>query len=395
MSSNFTDDLSGLMDGAEEAMVDIRRDLHQHPELAFDEVRTTSVISQRLRELNWTIEECPTETGAVATLDTGRPGKTVMIRADIDGLPVLEERDLSYRSVNDGTMHACGHDVHTAALLGVADVLSRRREQLNGKFIALFQPAEEALGGARAMIDGGLFTNRHVDYVIGGHVTSLGPVGLVGARPGIIMSEATGFTVKIHGQGGHGAMASEAGNVVLAVSAVAPQLAAVVTGLTYEGTNCACSAGIINAGTADNVVPRTATLRGSLRTFLPEQRTAALARLEALLAEVAAQYSVECSLHLEGHTPAVTNDASVTQRFTASAGKVVDPTYVWEIPPVSPSDDVSEFLRLIPGCYAMIGGALEDGTSGAHHSGEFAVSDSAVRVMASVLASAAVDLAQE
>ncbi len=394
MTSNFTDDLSALLDGAEDAMIDIRRDLHQHPELSFQEFRTSEVIRRRLVELEWNLETCPTATGAVATLDTGRPGKTVMIRADIDALPVYEERDLSYRSLNDEVMHACGHDVHTAALLGLADVVSQRREQLSGRYVALFQPAEEGLGGARAMIAGGVLSDHPVDYVIGGHVTSLGPVGLVGARPGIIMSEATGFRVEIRGKGGHGAMASEDGNVVLAVCALAPRLGSVVTDLNYEGTNCACSAGVVRAGTASNVVPRRATLRATLRTFLPEQRAAALANLDTLLAEITAQFAVECSLQLEGHTPVVSNDATVTQRFMQSAGKVVDPQFVWQIPPVSPSDDVAEFLKLVPGCYAMIGGALDDGTSGMHHSPDFAVSDSAVAVMAGVLAAAAVDLAQ-
>ncbi len=393
-STSFTNSLDKLLDSAEESMIEHRHDFHQHPELSFEEIRTTQVISQRLSQLDWTIERCPTPTGVVASLDTGRPGKTVLIRADIDGLPVHEERQLSYRSVSDGVMHACGHDVHTAALLGVADILGQRREQLVGKYIALFQPAEEGLGGARAMIDGGVLEDHHVDFVIGGHVTSLAPVGLVGARAGIIMSEATGFSVDVLGQGGHGAMASDAGNVVLAVSAIAPRLAAVVTDLSYEGTNCACSAGIIHAGTAGNVVPRSANLKGTLRTFLPEQRVGALARLDALLAEISEQYSVECVLSLGGHTPAVTNDPSVTERFMKSAATVVDPAYVWQIPPVSPSDDVAEFLKIVPGCYAMIGGALEDGSSATHHSGDFAVSDKSLRVMAGVLAASAVDLAQ-
>jgi amidohydrolase len=395
VSTEFSHDLGTLLDVAEDSMIDIRRDLHQHPELSFEESRTSDVIRRRLIELDWNLETCPTPTGAVATLDTGRPGKTVMIRADIDALPVHEERELSYRSLTDEVMHACGHDVHTAALLGLADVIGQRRDQLSGTFIALFQPAEEGLGGARAMIDGGVLETRPVDYVIGGHVTSLGPVGLVGARAGIIMSEATGFTVQIHGKGGHGAMASVDGNVVLAVSALAPRLGDVITGLSYEGTSCACSAGVLRAGSAGNVVPRQASLRGTLRTFTPDQRVSALARLEALLADINSQFSVECRLQLEGHTPAVTNNASVTEKFMASAGKVVDPQFVWQIPPVSPSDDVAEFLNRVPGCYAMIGGALDDGTSGMHHSGDFAVSDSAVRVMAGVLASVAVDLAQE
>jgi hippurate hydrolase len=267
MTRSFTDDLPELLKSVIDPMVELRHDLHAHPELAFQEYRTTQIVRHRLVALGWELVTCPTETGAVAVLRGASPGRRVMVRADIDGLPVAEEVELSYASVNEGVMHACGHDVHTAALLGVADLLARRRDELAGEFTLLFQPAEESLGGARAMIAGGVLEQNPVDFVIGAHVTSLAPVGVVATRPGILMSEAVGLTVRIEGKGGHGAMAAVEGNVVLAVSHLAPRLGEVVDGLSYDGTNCACSAGVVHAGTASNVVPRHALLRGTLRTF--------------------------------------------------------------------------------------------------------------------------------
>jgi amidohydrolase len=322
MTTSFANDLPALLDGANDAMIDLRHNLHQHPELSFLEVRTSEVVTNRLRELDWQIEHCPTPTGVVATLRTGRPGKTVMIRADIDGLPVYEERDLAYKSLTEGVMHACGHDVHTAALLGLADVLGQRRDQLVGNFVALFQPAEEGLGGAKAMIDGGVLDDHHVDFVIGAHVTSLAPVGIVATRPGVMMSEVDSYSVTITGKGGHGAMASIEGSVVLAVATLAQRVGTAVTGLSYEGTNCACSAGVINAGTAHNVVPRVATLRGSLRTFTDEQHTVALGRLNEVLVQVSEEFRVTCVLKLESWAPRVDNNPVVTERVEIVGARV-------------------------------------------------------------------------
>jgi len=394
MTTDFSADLPQLLERATDDMIDLRHDLHAHPELAYLEHRTTQVITDRLRSLEWDIQPCPTETGAVAVLDTGRPGKTVLIRADIDGLPVTEERELSFRSTTDDVMHACGHDVHTAALLGLADVIGQRRESLGGKFVVLFQPAEESLGGAKRMIDGGVLRDLGVDYAIGAHVTSLAPVGIVASRPGVIMSEANGFRVDIRGKGGHGAMASSEGNVVLAVSALAHKVGGAVHELSYDGGACACSAGVITAGTANNVVPRHATLQGTLRTFTDEQTTEARRRLDAILNEISTEYAVECTFHITSTTPRVENHVAVNERVEASARKVVGDDFVWRIPPASPSDDMSEFLRAVPGAYIFIGGGLADGSSGMHHSPDFAIDDAAVPMVASVLATAAVDLAQ-
>jgi amidohydrolase len=377
-----------------EPMVDIRRDLHAHPELSLEEHRTTQVVRDRLSELGWELATCPTGTGAIAVLRGAKPGNRVMIRADIDGLPVTEECELSYASLNEGVMHACGHDVHTASLLGIADLLGRYRDELAGEYTLLFQPAEESLGGALAMIAGGVLESHPVDFVIGAHVTSMLPLGFVATRPGVMMGQANALLVEIEGNGGHGAMATVEGNVVLAVNALAPRLNEVVLGLEFEGGTCARSAGVIHAGTANNVVPRRAQLRGTMRTFTPNQLVLCLARLETILREIEEFFGVTCSLSMRDETPAVVNNTNVARRVIASAAQVVGAANVLDLPPVSPSDDMSEFLNRVPGCYAFVGGALDDGTSGQHHSPDFAVDDEACRTFASLLATCAVDLAQ-
>lgn len=394
MTGCFTDYLPTLLDETNATTVALRHDLHAHPELSFQEHRTTDVITRRLLDLGFELRRCPTGTGAVARLVGAKPGNRVMVRADIDALPVQEESGVSFSSLTDGVMHACGHDVHTASLLGVADLLSRRRAELAGEFTLLFQPAEEVIGGATAMIAGGVLDENPVDFVIGAHVTSLAPVGVVATRAGILMSDGQTLSVHINGRGGHGAMASVEGNVVLAISHLAPRLGEVVEGLVYEGTNCACSAGVLMAGTANNVVPRHAVLRGTLRTFTASQKDEALARLRALLDDVNDTFTVRCDLQLDEGTPAVDNDPDVTAMVVASASGVIGAENVLAFPPVTPSDDVSEFLRRVPGCYLFVGGALADGSSGAHHSPDFAIDDGACRIQAGVLAQSAVDLAK-
>ena len=391
---SFLDDLPELVDDANDAMIATRHHLHAHPELSFQEYQTTNAIRTRLTELGWSLAPCPTETGAVATLSGGRPGRRVMLRADIDALPVTEERDVGYRSLSDGVMHACGHDVHTAGLLGVADVLARRRADLAGEYTLVFQPAEEGLGGAAAMIAGGLLTQNPADVVLGVHVTSQAPVGIVASRAGIFMSGADSLSIEINGVGGHGAMSTSRGNVVLAASALAPRVSETIAGLDFEGTNCACSIGVLKAGTKNNVVPRRAVLEGTLRTFSTDQRALALTRLASLLVEIEDEFGVSITLGLGENVPAVVNDSAVVSRVMAQAGAVVGESKVLTVPPVTPSDDMAEYLTRVPGAYLFVGGALADGTSGMHHAPDFAIDDAALSVICGVLSAAAVELAE-
>lgn len=372
-------------DAVFDQMVDLRRAVHRRPELAFKEHATTALIRDHMAALG--IEEVlrPTETGGIFAFDGGQPGRTVVLRGDIDALPVQEPASRAGASEVDGLMHACGHDVHVGAVLGAASVLASRREDLPGRYVFVFQPGEEALCGGKAMLEGGALSVLSGGRLIGFHVTSLLPTGFVGLRAGVAMSEAHSLRVTLRGPGGHGAVPSATGDVIRATASLVERLASVVEGLHYEGTDCVCSAGTLQAGTAVNVVPTSAVVTGTLRTFTDAQRKDALGRLEALCADIAGAMGVSVDLELPERTPAVVNDAAMVDLVEAQAKTVLGEAAVLRLPPTAPSDDVSEFLAHLPGCYFFVGGGAADGSSGVHHSPSFSVEDDSLRVGASVL----------
>ena len=393
MGTLSTKKIRGLVDKRTDQMIEIRRELHQHPELSFEETGTTELIDGACSALGLEKGFCPTPTGAVWSLEGGKPGKTVIIRADIDALPILEESDLSFRSKNDGAMHACGHDAHVAQALGAAGALSARAEDLPGRYVFLFQPAEEGLGGAAAMIEGGVLEGLDATAVIGCHLASIVPAGLVGVRAGVTMADVYALRIEITGIGGHGAAYTDGANPLLAGAHLVTRLGDVVANMSLEGTDCQCTAGVLHAGTAANVIPSHAVVRGTLRTFTPEQTTSAIANLEALLVELTASTGCTFDLHLGEHAPAVTNDAAMTELVRGVAVNTVGEGSVITMPPVSPSDDVSEFLNRIPGCYFFVGAGLADGSSGMHHNPGFSIDEACMPIAATVLASAAVKAA--
>ena len=374
-------------------MVDLRHALHRRPELAFAEHETTAMIRDHMASLGIVETLRTTETGGIFTMEGGRPGQRVVLRGDIDGLPVQEDEARTVHSEVEGVMHACGHDVHVASLLGAASVLAARREDLPGRYIFLFQPAEEALCGAKAMLERGALTTMEGARLVGFHVTSQVPSGFVALRSGIAMSEANSLRITLTGPGGHGAMPSAQGDVIRATAELVSRLGEVASGLRYEEADCVCSAGTMHAGTAVNVVPTSARVTGTLRTFTEAQHEDALVRLQDLCDEVGNDQGVHVELEVPEHTHAVVNDAEATALVEAEASVVLGPDQVFRMPAVSPSDDVSEFLRHLPGCYFFVGGAAADGSSGMHHSPTFLVEDESLRVGASVLVRSALALA--
>ncbi len=374
-------------------MVDVRHLLHRRPELAFAEHDTTALIRGHMASLG--IDEVlrVTETGGIFAMEGGRPGRRVVLRGDIDGLPVQEDEARAVHSEIEGVMHACGHDVHVASLLGAASLLAARREDLPGRYVFLFQPAEEALCGAKAMLDRGALTAMEGARLVGFHVTSQAPSGFIALRSGNAISEANSLRITISGPGGHGAMPSAHGDVVRATAELVSRLGEAVTGLHYEGSDCVCSAGTINAGTAPNVVPTSARVTGTLRTFTEAQHQEALARLQGLCDDVGDDQGVHVELEVPEHTRAVLNDETATAVVEAEASVVIGPDQVFRMPPAAPSDDVSEFLHHLPGCYFFVGGAAADGTSGNHHSPSFVVEDESLRVGTAVLVRSALALA--
>lgn len=399
LSATQSKKLCGSVDAAFDEMVDVRRQLHRRPELSFQEHSTTALIRERLGVLGLAQEACPTETGAVFRLPAG--GSTsqaskgpVLLRADIDALPVHEETGLPYASEIAGLMHACGHDAHVAALLGSARSLANIADDLERDVVFLFQPAEEVIGGAAAMIRGGVLDRVRPHVVLGCHVTSLAPAGMVLTRPGIAMAGVLAIRASVTGPGGHGANEPRRGNAVLAAAHLASSMEEATSGMGLEGTNCVCSPGAVRGGTASNIVPRTAEVLGTLRTFGADQESQAVSRLNALVDRLTAEFDVDVQIELVAGTGPVRNDPSVTASMVNCARELFGDERVFDMPaPAAASDDIAEFLALVPGCYCVIGAALPDGRSGPHHSPTFAIDESALSSAATTLAATAATIA--
>jgi len=373
----------------------IRRHFHQNPEVSFQEYTTSQTLIDHLRQLGLDIKPCPTETGAVALLDTGRPGRTVMLRADIDALPIHEESGVEFTSKTDGRMHACGHDAHMAILLGVAHTLVDRIWDVGGRYLFVFQPAEEIVEGAKAMIAGGLLDNHHPDAVIGLHVTSFTESGTVITRPGLLWAGSDAFDLRFDGPGGHGGMMGRRGNVLAAQAFFVERLHTVVEGLEHDGVQCHATVGNISGDGAWNVVPRGVLVQGSLRTFNHELRSQALQRLDDLQRETETEFDVRSSLELVHGTVPLLNEPNVTRTVMEVGRELIGEKASLLGRPLTVSDDFAEFLTRIPGCYFMLGARPPGDTPPAHHSPGFRIDEEAFRVGVTMLAGAASRLAAQ
>jgi amidohydrolase len=377
-------------------VVDNRRHLHRHPEVSFAEHETSRFVRERLGRLGLDVLECPTETGALALLETGRPGRRVMLRADIDALPILEDSGVDFESTSEGRMHACGHDAHASILLGAARTLVERAEQLTGSYLFCFQPAEEIVSGARAMIARGLFEAHRPDVAIGLHMASWLPSGHVATRPGLLWAGSDAFEISLKGPGGHGGMIKKVGNVVSAQAFLLERLWGVVEGLEYEGTGCHCTVGDVRTDGAWNIVPRLALVRGSVRTFTSELREVALQRLGDLLLEVDTEFQIRSELQLVHGTVPVFNDPNVTRTVLDLGAELIGEKANLLGSPLTVSDDMAEFLTRIPGCYFMVGAMPPDAeTPPAHHSPTFRIDEASFGAGVRMMAGTAARLAAE
>ncbi len=377
-------------------VVETRRHLHRHPEVSWEESSTSAFVRDRLASLGLRVDECPTPTGAVAFLDTGRPGRTVLLRADIDALPIREESGVPFQSSQDGRMHACGHDAHTAIMLGVARTLAEQPARLRGSFLFVFQPAEEIVAGARAMIAKGLLDRYDARAAIGLHVWAPGDSGFVVTRPGLQWSGSDFFEIDLVGPGGHGGVIKRAGNVIAAQAFLLERLHTIVEGLEYEGVECHTTVGDVRTDGAWNIVPRRVQVRGSVRTFTPEFREEALGRLRDLLLETGTEFEIESQLRIGFGTVPTVNDPGVTATVMEVGRELIGDRMQRLGRPLTVSDDMAEFLTRIPGCYFMLGARPPDAeVAPAHHSPTFRIDEAAFATGVRVLAGAAARLAAQ
>jgi len=361
-------------------LVALRRDFHRHPELSFQERRTAEVIAEKLSAAKLEVRTGIARTGVVGILRGDRPGRTIAWRADIDALPLTERLEAPFTSGTPGVMHACGHDGHTAIAITLAQILAARRAEMPGTAVLVFQPAEEIIGGAEPMIAAGVLDDPRVEEIYGLHLTSLTPVGQVQVRPGPSMASADAFEIEVRGKGGHGAMPhlsvdpmTAAANIVLGVKhlvshEVAAQETAVVT------------VGQIVSGTKGNIIPETAIMRGTIRTFDDRIREQLRTRLTAFAADVARAYRAEARVRFEGGaTASVVNPEAESEFVRRCAAEVVGEANVHAGRPVMASDDMSMFLRARPGCYFRVGIQPASGPA-PHHAPEFEMNEDGLPV---------------
>jgi len=333
-----------------DAWIQFRRDLHKIPELGLEEYETQRYLMRKLHEFGL-IPEPIAKTGVKAVLDTRRPGPTLAFRADMDGLAVEEQNDVDYKSTHAGKMHACGHDFHMACLLGLADTLTREKENLCGKVVFFFQPAEEALCGSRDVIASGSLNDPKPDAIIGLHVWDL-PLGTIGLKAGPLMAAPAFFEVTITGVGGHGAEPFKCKNPITAASQIVSAFDTLANSLTHPTKPLVVSVCSLNAGNASNVIPDTAILRGTVRTFDDELMPQVLSLLSANAERIASAFGCRTEFTTRHFHGAVHNHPALAEWAKKTLGeefKLVEPT------PSMIGEDFSNYAQIAPSLFLWVG----------------------------------------
>lgn len=335
-----------------------RRHLHQHPELGFREQQTAEFISQKLTQWGINHKSGVAKTGIVATLNGKADGKVLAIRADMDALPIQEENQVSYRSVHDGVMHACGHDGHTAIALATAYYLSQHRDDFRGTIKILFQPAEEGPGGAKPMIEEGVLQNPDVDAIIGLHLWNNLPLGTVGVRTGPLMAAVELFKCTLFGKGGHGAMPHQTIDSIVLSAQIINALQTIVARNVDPIESAVVTVGEIHAGSAYNVIADTAHLKGTVRYFNPAREGYYGDRMKQIIAGICEAHGAKYELDYWQLYPALVNNAQIADLVRSVASEVVE-TPAGLVPECQTmgGEDMAFFLQKVPGCYFFVGSA--------------------------------------
>ncbi|WP_242212543.1 M20 peptidase aminoacylase family protein [Bacillus cereus group sp. BfR-BA-01383] len=361
-----------------EKLISIRRHLHEYPELSYEEFETTKAIKNWLEAANITIINSNLDTGIIAEISGNKNGPVVAIRADIDALPIQEETNLPYASKIHGKMHACGHDFHTAAIIGAAFLLKERESSLNGTVRFIFQPAEESSNGACKVIDAGHLQN--VQAIFGMHNKPDLPVGTIGIKDGPLMAGVDRFEIEIHGVGTHAAVPDAGVDPIVASSQIVMALQTIVSRNISSSHNAVVSVTNIHSGNTWNVIPEKATLEGTVRTFQAETREKIPALMERIIKGVSEALGVKTEFRFYPGPPAVQNDANLTGLCTQIAEEmalnVIMPS------PSMAGEDFSFYQQHIPGFFVFMG------TSGTHewHHPSFTIDEQALPISAEYFA---------
>jgi len=372
-----------------------RRDFHRHPELGFQEVRTSKIVAEELSSLGLDVSTGIAETGITAMIKGLQPGPVVLLRFDMDALPIQEENEVSYTSIEPGVMHACGHDGHTAIGLTIAKILTAHRTELKGDVKLVFQPAEEGLGGAERMVQEGILDNPSVDYALALHLWNDQPVGWIGVTPGPVMAASETFVIKVTGKGGHGAAPHLTIDPILAASHITSALQGIVSRNVNPQETAVLSVTMMHGGDAFNVIPSCVELQGTIRTFSPETRKTVLERFQKIVDHTAEAFGCKADIDLQSITPALINDDKISQKVQNLVKQVLPYTDLNTTDHTMGSEDMAFILERVPGCFVFIGSAnSEKGLDYSHHHPRFDFDEQAMIYGTTLLAAATLEISQ-
>ena len=357
-------------------LIEIRRTIHMHPELGFEEVETSRLVAEWLERFGFRVRKGVATTGVIGVLPGKKPGKTVAIRADMDALPMEEARPVPYASKIKGKMHACGHDAHVAMLLGVAKFFSSIPDQVKGNIKWIFQPAEEGGGGGRLMVEEGALEDPKVDAIFGTHVFPLLPSGMVGyyEREGLAASDR--FSVKIIGKGGHGAFPHLCKDPVLAAGHFITQVHSIVSRNINPIESAVITIGKVSGGTASNIIPDEVELVGTVRSLTPQVQEELKRRIEEVARGIAQSFDMDYRYDFEYGYPMLINDPEMVKLAARACAKGVGEENVVAVKPSMGGEDFSYYLQKVPGAFFRLGNRNEaKGTTHPYHSSFFDVDE--------------------
>ena len=379
--SSLIDQIKDLSDSYFEEVLGIRRHIHANPELSFEEYNTANFIESKLKEFGIEGVRRVADTGVTFTLEGGSPGKTIALRADIDALPIHEQNEVDYRSTKEGVMHACGHDVHTASLLGAAKILRALRQELKGNIRFIFQPGEEKVpGGASILIKEGILKNPTPNTILGQHVMPLLPAGKVGFRSGMYMASADEIYFTVKGKGGHAAMPESGVDPIVITSHIIVALQQIVSRKASPKIPSVLSFGDIHGEGATNVIPDFVKVKGTFRTYNEEWRTRAHKLMTQMATGMAASMDATCEFEIKKGYPFLVNEPDYTERTRKAAEAFMGKSNVVDLDLWLAAEDFAYYSQEVDACFYRLGTANEAlGITSGVHTPTFNIDESALK----------------